>query len=112
MTQQADLIEVTQELREATKRLDKASRTIFQLAKAKAEMERTYREELAKVMMELRAEGVQAALIPDIARGKCSYLKYERDLAADTHKSALSALEAIKTSCSALQTICRYHEVM
>jgi hypothetical protein len=112
MTQQAELMEVTQELRATAKRLDQASRTIFKLAKSKAEMERVYREELAKVMTELRAEGVQAALIPDMARGKCAYLKYERDLAEATYKSALSALEAVKTQCSALQTICKYHEVV
>jgi hypothetical protein len=112
MSKSIELIEITKEMHEATKRLEKASKEIFKLAKAKAEMERAYREALAKEIVKLRAENVPATLINDLARGNVAYLKYERDLAQDAFKSAISALEAIETQCSVLQTICKYHEVI
>lgn len=107
-----ELIQISKEMYETTKRLDKASKEIFKLAKAKAETERIYREALAKEIMTLRAESVQATLIPDLARGKVAFLKCERDLAHDMFKSAISALEAVKTQSSVLQTISKYHEVL
>lgn len=107
-----ELIELTQEMLAVSRRIDKASKEIFKLAKNKAEFEKTYREELAKEIVKLRAEGVQATLIPDLARGKVAYLKFERDLAKDTYKAGISALEAVKTQASVLQTITKYHEVI
>lgn len=107
-----ELIEITQEMHTVSKRIDKASKSIFQLAKNKAEFERVYREALAKEIVKLRAEGVQATLISDLARGNVAYLKYERDLAQDLFKSGISALEAVKTQASVLQTICKYQEVI
>ncbi len=107
-----ELIELTKEMHNVSKRIDKASREIFKLAKAKAEMERVYREALAKEIIKLRTEGVQATLISDLARGNVAYLKYERDLSHDMFKSGISALEAVKTQVSVLQTISKYHEVM
>lgn len=107
-----ELTDITREMYEVSKRIDKASKEIFKLAKNKAEFERVYREALAKEIIQLRSDGVQATLIPDLARGKVSFLKYERDLAQDIYKSALSALEGIKTQASVLQTICKYQEVI
>lgn len=107
-----ELIELTQEMLQVSKRIDKASKEIFKLAKAKAEFERVYREALSKEIIKLRAEGVQATLISDLARGNVAYLKYERDLAQDMFKSGISALEAVKTQASVLQTITKYHEVI
>jgi septal ring factor EnvC (AmiA/AmiB activator) len=107
-----ELIEITQEMHQVSKRIDKASKEIFKLAKNKAEFEKVYREALAKEIVALRAEGVQATLIPDLARGKVAYLKFERDLAKDMFKSGISALEAVKTQASVLQTISKYQEVL
>lgn len=107
-----ELIELTQEMLQVSRRIDKASKEIFKLAKNKAEFEKVYREELSKEIVKLRAEGVSATLIPDIARGNVAYLKYERDLAQDMFKSGISALEAVKTQASVLQTITKYHEVI
>lgn len=107
-----ELIEITKEMHEVSKRIDKASKEIFKLAKNKAHFEQTYREALAKEIVQLRSEGVQATLISDLARGKVAYLKYERDLSQDLFKSAISALEAIKTQASVLQSISKYHEVL
>jgi superfamily II helicase len=107
-----ELIEITQELYTVSKRIDEVSRTISKLAKAKAEFERVYREALSKEIVKLRSEGTPATLISDLARGNIAYLKYERDLAQDLFKSGISALEAVKTQASVLQTISKYHEVI
>lgn len=107
-----ELIEITQEMHEVSKRIDKASKEIFKLAKNKAEFERQYREALSKEIVRLRLENTPATLIQDIAKGNLAYLKYERDLAKDFYKSGISALEAVKTQASVLQTISKYHEVI
>lgn len=103
-----EISQVTEMMFETSKRIDKATRTIYQLAGQKAETERAYRQELSKQIMTLRSEGVQATLIPDIARGNVAYLKVERDHARDIFKSAISSLEALKTEASVLQTISKY----
>lgn len=107
-----ELMQVTKEMHQVSQRIDKASKEIFKLAKNKAEFEKVYREALAKEIMKLRSEGVQATLIPDLARGNVAFLKHERDLAKDMYKSGISALEAVKTQASVLQTICKYQEVL
>lgn len=107
-----ELIEVTKELYATAKRIDEVSRTISKLARSKAEFERVYREALAKEILILREQGTPATLIGDLARGKVAYLKYERDLAKDLFKSGISALEAVKTQASVLQSISKYHEVI
>ena len=107
-----ELIQVTKEMYATAKRIDKATRTIYTLASAKAETEKVYRIELATEIIKLREQGVQATLIPDIARGNTAFLRFERDLARDVYNSANTALKALQTSASLLQTISRYHEVL
>lgn len=103
-----ELTPVIQELHKATQRLSHASKEIFKLASAKAEMERAYRQKLAEEILKLRSEGTPATLIPDLARGNVAYFKFERDLAADTYKSGISAMEALKAEINALQSIAKY----
>lgn len=104
-----ELTPVVQELYLATKRMSEASREVFRLARSKSEAEHIYRKELAKKIFMLRADKVQATLIPDLARGEVADLKFERDLAADTYRSAIAAMEALKVEINALQTIARYN---
>lgn len=95
-------------LHQATKRLSESSKEVFRLAREKAETERSYRSELAKVMTSMRMDKVQATLIPDLARGEVADLKFQRDLAAETYRAALSAMEALKVEINALQSIAKY----
>lgn len=108
MTKSIELSEIVQMMLATSRRIEEATKVIYTLAKNKAETERVYRMELAKQITTLRDSGVQATLIPDIARGNVQYFKFERDYAADIYKSALSSLEALKVECSVLQTISRY----
>lgn len=103
-----ELTQITKEMYETTKRMEKASKQIFRLAINKADTERIYRTELSKEITRLRSEGVQATLIPDLARGKVAELKHDRDLALELHRSGLASLEMIKSQANVLQTISRY----
>ncbi|MED4083883.1 hypothetical protein P4637_03275 [Halalkalibacterium halodurans] len=105
-----ELTQITREMYEITKRMDHASKEIFNLAKRKAETERVYRMELAKQIARLRAEGTPATLIPDLARGEIADLKLERDMALELHRSGLASLEVIRSQANVLQTISRYQE--
>lgn len=105
-----ELTEINQELFNISKRLDKASKNLYKLAKDKAESEFEYRKALMQEIVKLRDEGLPATLIADIARGKVADLKFKRDLAQDIFKSALSSLDAIKSQQTSLQSILKYQD--
>ena len=102
------MIEVTTKIIELTERLQKSQSILFRLAREKAETERVYRMELSKEILRLRADGIPVAIIGDIARGKCSELKFERDFKESAFKAAIEAVETIKTQINALQSILKY----
>lgn len=104
-----ELTPTVQMLREATNRLNDAGHQVYRLAKRKAETERTYRIELAKVMFRMRDEKLPATLIGDLARGEVADLKFERDLAAEKYRTAFSVMDALKIEISALQSIAKYN---
>jgi hypothetical protein len=110
MNASPEVIDVAKSIYVTTQRLEKASNELFRLGREKAEMERSYREALAKELLQLRMDKMPASLIGDIARGNLSELKFKRDLAQEVFKSALSAVEAIKTQVSALQSILKHYE--
>lgn len=103
-----ELTVITQEIYDSTKRLNEGSKKLFALAKEKAETERDYRRALQIEIMALKEEKLAATLIPDVARGKTSDSKYERDLAEARYTSARDSLEAIKAQVNALQSILKY----
>ena len=108
MSQNIELTSVTRMMFEASQRLEAASKEIFRLAKAKADTEKAYRIALMREIMQLREDKLPATLISDIARGRCADLKYERDLAAETYKASLAALEALRSEGSTLKAILEY----
>lgn len=103
-----ELTPVVQELYNATKRIQASGQEVYRLGNIKAETERTYRIALAKAIVMLRADKVQATLISDLARGEVADLKFERDLSHDRYRSAISAMEALKIEINALQSIAKY----
>lgn len=103
-----ELAIINKELHEASKRLDKGSKELFNLAKDYAKKEATYRRELAIEIDRLKQVGQSVTLIPDIARGKKADLKEERDLAEFKYTAARESLKAIQIQISALQSILRY----
>lgn len=105
-----ELTKITNEMYECSQRLKKATRALYKMAEEKAETEREYRMRLSQEMLKLKADGMNVTLIPDIARGNVSELKFKRDLADSQYRSALESLEALKSQLSALQSILKYQE--
>lgn len=105
-----ELTQLTAQIYEVAQRLQKSTGEIYKLAQTKAHTERDYRMELSKEILRLRAEGIPATLIGDMARGNVAELKFKRDIADGQYKSSIEALEALKSSLTAYQTICKYQE--
>lgn len=103
-----ELTSIASEIHTASQRLSKGVDTLFTLAKANAEAERHYRNALATEIVLLKSQGMQTTLIPDVARGNQSDLKYLRDVAEFKYQSGKEMLKAIQCQISALQTVIKY----
>ena len=99
---------IASEIHTASKKLAKGIDVLFLLAKENAEAERNYRSALSKEIVKLKQEGMQTTLVPDVARGNQSELKYLRDIAEYKYQSGKEMLRAIQTQISALQTVIKY----
>jgi hypothetical protein len=106
--QNIELTSITKMMLETSERLDKASRSLYKMAKKKAESEKLYRIALMREIMQLKEERMPATLISDVARGKVADLKYQRDLDTETYKASLAALEALRSESSTLKAILEY----
>ena len=105
-----ELHQITNEIYAISQRLDKATKALYKLGLEKAETEREYRMRLAQEMLTLRAEGMPAAMIADVARGNLSDLLFKRDAAEAKFKAAIESLDALKSQLTALQSILKYQE--
>jgi hypothetical protein len=107
-----ELQSVVENMQEIDKRLNNAIKVLFKYAKSKAETERIYRTDLAQEIMRLRAEGLQAVLIADVARGSVAEEKFNRDLSDSQYRVAIESIEALRAQLNALQSILRYQSEM
>lgn len=103
-----ELVQLNKLMMQSSDRIRKATTEIYKMAKEKANTEYEYRKALGQEIAKLRAEGMQATLIPDVARGNTSELKLQRDMADTMFKSAIESLRAIQAELSGLQTVARY----
>lgn len=103
-----ELQSVTQAIMDDRERVTKSIKVLWQLARKKAETEQKYRKALEIEIMDLKGEGMPVTIINDLARGRCSDMKYKRDLAEAEYRVAVASLSALETSISALQTISKY----
>ena len=101
------MIDIAKEIYDTSGRLNESGRVIFQLGKEWAEAERDYRLLLAQEITKLKADGLPATLIADVARGNTADSKFKRDLAESKYKSSLEAQKALQSRLSALQSILR-----
>lgn len=108
--QYIELSAVVKEMWKTKQRLDRSSKGIFSLATKKAETERAYRIALRQEKMRLRASGMPATLIDDMARGEevIAQLRVERDIAKDMYKAGLESMRTTQVEASILQTISKY----
>lgn len=103
-----EVVETVTQLKKATERLSEATKEVFRLAKARAQTELEYRKALSVEIAALRFDGYQATLIPDVARGNVAQLKFERDLAQEVHRSAMSSIGALQVEIQSWQSILKY----
>jgi len=107
-----ELKDIAQEIYKSGHRLQSGADMLFTYAKKMAECERNYRQALQISIIRLKSEGMQTTLIPDIARGENSELKYLRDLSEAEYKSAKDMIQAISTQMTGLQSLLKiYKEV-
>ena len=71
----------------------------------KAQTEAAYRQELAKLMLEYRTEGMPVTIIHDVCRGnaKIAKLKLNRDIADSTYQSLLESINVQKLTIRILE---------
>ena len=102
-----DIVNITQELYNGSRRLALGSEKIFELAKEMAESEMEYIKALSTEKIRLRTEGMSVGLIDDIAKGNIADTKFKRDLAEARYTAGRDRLKAIAAELNALQSILR-----
>lgn len=107
-----EYVEVGKAIYDTSKRIEKGVDTLYGKARVYAESERQYRLALSKEIVKLKAEGMQATLIPDVARGNVAESKFKRDLAEGEYKACKEMLTALQSELSGLQTIYKRLEDM
>lgn len=90
--------DLVNELASKTALLDAAIRQLGKRGSAYAEAERDYRCALAKQILLERGKGTPVTIISDICKGdkEISLLRFKRDCAEVTYKSALEAINSYK----------------
>lgn len=105
-----ELQTLTKAIWNTSQKIDKNINKLTSMARKYAESEKQYRLELAKEIIKLRTEGVQATLIPDIARGNIADLKFDRDLAETEYKTYKQMLQSLQVELSGYQSILRIQQ--
>lgn len=103
-------MELSKEIMNTAKRLQKASSKIFELGKDKAETERNYRVALMHEMLVLKSEGLSIGMINDVSRGRVAELLFKRDLAEVMYKSGIESMKALQSTLSALQSLLKVYQ--
>jgi len=92
------LIDLVNEMSSKVSLLDTAIRELGKRGQAYAEAEKQYKIALAQQILTEREKGVPVTIISDICRGnpKIAKLRFERDVAEVTYKSAMEAINSYK----------------
>jgi hypothetical protein len=107
-----ELIQLTNEVYTAAKRLEKAANELYKLGEAKAGSEQVYRMKLSQEMLKLKTEGMSIGMIVDVAKGNVGDYLFKRDYDEARFKAALESVDAIKSQLSAYQSILRYQDAV
>jgi len=97
--------DLTNEMNYRIKQLDTSVKMIQQAGIKKANTEALYRQALASLMTEKRAEGMPVTIISDICRGdaRVAKLKLERDIAESTYEAIIESINAQKLTIRVLE---------
>lgn len=93
------------ELQSKVAMLDRALSQMKNRGRAAAQAEEDYRVALAQKLLLEREKGVPATILSDICRGdrQIAKLKFERDVAQVTYKSAMEACNVYKLQIKVLE---------
>ena len=105
-----ELQTLTKAIWDTSQKIDTNINNLTSMARKYAESEKQYRLELAKEIIKLRTEGVQATLIPGVARGNIADLKFDRDLAETEYKAYKQMLQSLQVELSGYQSILRIQQ--
>ncbi|EJP6471386.1 hypothetical protein NHI66_000635 [Clostridium botulinum] len=105
-----ELQKLTKAIWDTSRRIEDGVNTLAKKAKEYAEAEKEYRLALGKEILILREQGIQATLIPDIARGNTAELKFKRDLAEVTYKTCKEMLQGLQAELSGYQSILKIQQ--
>lgn len=100
-----ELIDISKEIYRVSQRLDKAPKAIYEAAKEYAKYERDYRLALSMEIMKLKADGLPASLIADVARGNIAGYKFDRDLSEGQYKASIESSRVLQAELSGLQSM-------
>lgn len=99
------MMDLMAELKEKVSLLDKAITSYGKRGRAAAQADADYRIGFAKKMLQLKAEGVAATLIPDLAKGseEVAPLLLDRQIKESERDSAKEAINAYKLQIKVLE---------
>lgn len=107
-----DMVNIGKAIYDTSAQIQRGVKSLYGHAKAYAEAEHEYRMALAREIMRLREEKLPVTIINDVARGNIAGLKYKRDLAEVTYKTAKDMLQALQSQLSGLQTLYKRQDEM
>lgn len=87
------------------KQLDTSTRMLRGAGAKKANAEALYRQELAKEILNRRAEGMPVTIISDVCRGqpRIAKLKTDRDIADSTYQAIIESINSQKLAIRVLE---------
>ena len=87
------------------KQLDTSTRMLREAGVQKANTEALYRQELAKEILNHRAEGMPVTIISDVCRGqpRIAKLKTDRDIADSTYQAIIESINSQKLAIRVLE---------
>ena len=97
--------DLVNEMNYRLKQLDTSTRMLREAGAKKANTEALYRQELAKEILNRRAEGMPVTIISDICRGqpRIAKLKIDRDIAESTYQSIIESINSQKLAIRVLE---------
>jgi len=94
-----------EDMQKLIKMLESSARALSRRGRDAAQAEKEYRMELAKTILRLRAEGMPATVISDVARGdpQIAALKMSRDTAEAVYDAAKEYVNVLKIQVRVLE---------
>lgn len=94
-----------QDMQKLISMLDASARALSRRGRDAAEAEKEYRMELAKTILQFRAEGMPVTVIADVARGDpaIAALKFERDKKEAIYDAAREYVNVLKIQVRVLE---------